>query len=112
MAVHRELVLGSQQAVDRALEASVCSRTINTSFVERQRATDQGQNARKARRTYRFSKDWRVHEAMTYFTLYRYNFCWIVADPANSGRGRPLAAADSGNGSGVSKSYLVPRESG
>lgn len=78
VAVHRELVLGSQQAVDRALEASVCSRTINTSFVERQHATDRGQNARKARRTYRFSKDWRVHEAMTYFTLYRYNFCWVV----------------------------------
>ena len=34
----------------------MCSRTINTSFVERQHATDQGQNARKARRTYRFSK--------------------------------------------------------
>ena len=56
----------------------MCSRTINTSFVERQHATDRGQNARKARRTYRFSKDWRVHEAMTYFTLYRYNFCWVV----------------------------------
>ncbi len=27
---------------------------------------------------YRFSKDWRVHEAMTYDTLDRYNFCWAV----------------------------------
>ncbi len=78
VAVHRRVVLGSQQAVDQALKASVCSRTVNTSFVERQHATDRGQNARKARRTYRFSKDWRVHEAMTYFTLYRYNFCWVV----------------------------------
>ena len=78
VAVHRRVVLGSQQAVDQALKASVCSRTINTSFVERQHATDRGQNARTARRTYRFSKDWRVHEAMTYFTLYRYNFCWVV----------------------------------
>ena len=26
----------------------------------------------------RFSKDRRVHEAMTYYTLYRYNFCWVV----------------------------------
>ena len=25
-----------------------------------------------------FSKDWRVHEAMTYFTMYSYNFCWPV----------------------------------
>jgi IS1 family transposase len=78
VAVHRKVVLGSEGAVERALEASVCSRTINTSFVERQHATDRGRNARKARKTYRFSKDWRVHEAMTYFTLYSYNFCWAV----------------------------------
>jgi IS1 family transposase len=78
VAVHRKVVLGSQQAVDCALKASACSRTINTSFVERQHATDRGRNARKARKTYRFSKDWRVHEAMTYFTLYSYNFCWAV----------------------------------
>ena len=24
------------------------------------------------------SKDWEVHEAMTAFTLYSYNFCWPV----------------------------------
>jgi hypothetical protein len=78
VAVHRRVALGSQQAVDQALRASVCSRTINTSFVERRHATDRGRNARKARRTYRFSKDWEVHEAMTYFTLYRDNFCWPV----------------------------------
>jgi hypothetical protein len=66
VAVHRRVVLRGQQAVDRTLRASVCSRTINTSFVERQHATDRGRNARK---TYKFSKDWRVHEAMTYFTL-------------------------------------------
>jgi IS1 family transposase len=78
VAVSRQVVLGSQRAVERALKASVCSRTINTSFVERQHATDRGRNARKARKTYRFSKDWRVHEAMTYFTLYSYNFCWPV----------------------------------
>jgi IS1 family transposase len=78
VAVHRTVVLGGQPAVDAALKASVCSRTINTSFVERQHATDRGRNARKARKTYRFSKDWRVHEAMTYYTLYSYNFCWAV----------------------------------
>jgi hypothetical protein len=78
VAIDRKVVLGSREAVDRALKASICSRTINTSFVERQHATDRGRNARKARKTYRFSKDWRVHEAMTYFTLYSYNFCWPV----------------------------------
>jgi IS1 family transposase len=78
VAVHRTVVLGSQQAADAALKASVCSRTINTSFVERQHATARGQNARQSRRTYRFSKDWEVHEAMSYFTRYRYNSCWPV----------------------------------
>ena len=78
VAVHRTVVLGSQQAVDRALRASICSRTINTSFVERQHGTARCQNARQSRRTYRFSKDWEVHESMSYFTRYRYNFCWPV----------------------------------
>ena len=78
VAVERRLVIGTEPQLEAALEASTVSRTVNTSFVERQHGTDRGQNARKARRTYRFSKDWRVHEAMTYFTLYRYNFCWIV----------------------------------
>jgi IS1 family transposase len=78
VAVHRTVVLGSQQAVDAALEASVCSRTVNTSFVERQHATARGQNARQSRRTSRFSKDWEVHEAMSDCTRYRSNFCWPV----------------------------------
>ena len=78
VAVDRTVVPGTQEAVDRVLKGSVCSRTINTSFVERQHATARGQNARPSRRTYRFSKDWEVHESMSYFTRYRYNFCWPV----------------------------------
>ena len=35
-------------------------------------------SARKARKTYRFSKDWRHHEAVTYLTMYVDNFCWPV----------------------------------
>lgn len=54
------------------------SRAINTAFVERENGTDRHRNARKARKTYRFSKDWRYHEAVTYLSLYRYNFCWAV----------------------------------
>ena len=78
MAITTAVVLGTWQAVAGALERSTASRTINTSFVERLHGTDRGRNARKVRRTYRFSKDWEVHEAMTYFTLYSYNFCWCV----------------------------------
>ena len=51
---------------------------ISTSYVERHNATDRHRNARKGRKTYRFSKDWEVHEAMTVFTMYSYNFCWAV----------------------------------
>jgi hypothetical protein len=61
--------------VDRALRASVFSRTINTSFVERQHGTARGRKARQSRRMYRFRKDWEVPESMSYFTRYRYNFC-------------------------------------
>ncbi|NOY71554.1 MAG: hypothetical protein GXP14_04135 [Gammaproteobacteria bacterium] len=60
------------------LKRSKVSHTVNTSFVERQNGTDRGQNSRKRRQTYGFSKKLDVHHAMTYFTLYRYNFCWPV----------------------------------
>jgi hypothetical protein len=78
VAVQRRQIFGTQAGLDRALEGSEVSRSVNTSFLERRHATDRGRNARKSRRTYRFSKDWRAHEAMTYFTLYSDNFCWPV----------------------------------
>ena len=61
-----------------ALGMSSASRSVNTSFVERQNGTDRHRNARKARKTYRFSKDWRHHESVTYLSMYIYNFCWPV----------------------------------
>jgi IS1 family transposase len=51
---------------------------VSTSYLERHNATDRHRNARKGRKTYRFSKDWDVHEAMTCFTMFSYNFCWPV----------------------------------
>jgi IS1 family transposase len=72
------VVFGTMAAVQAALAKSKASRRITTSFLERQNATDRHHNARKVRKTYTFSKDWRVHEAMTYFTMYSYNFCWPV----------------------------------
>jgi len=76
--VATRVVFGTMAAVLLALGMSKVSRAINTAFVERENATDRHRNARKARRTYRFSKDWRYHEAVTYLTLYAYNFCWPV----------------------------------
>ncbi len=72
------VVFGTMAAVQAVLAKSKASRSINTSFLERQNATDRHHNARKVRKTYTFSKDWQVHEAMTYFTMYSYNFCWPV----------------------------------
>jgi hypothetical protein len=72
------VVFGTMAAVLAALARSRASRSINVSFLERQNATDRHRNARKVRKTYTFSKDWRAHEAMTYFTMYSYNFCWPV----------------------------------
>jgi hypothetical protein len=51
---------------------------ISTSYIERQNGTDRHRNARKGRRTYRFSKEFEMHQALTYFTTYSYNFCWPV----------------------------------
>jgi hypothetical protein len=59
----------------------------STSYLERQNATDRHRNARKGRKTYRFSKDWDVHAALTAFTMYSYNFCWPVRTLRQRDRG-------------------------
>jgi IS1 family transposase len=78
IAVDPRQVFGTREKLEDILAESAASPRVNTSFVERQNGTDRARNARKARKTFRFSKDWQVHEAMTYLTLYSYNFCWCV----------------------------------
>ena len=78
VSIATRVVFGTVAAVIAALGMSRVSRAINTSFVERQNGTDRHRNAREARKTYRFSKDWRHHEAVTYLTMYVDNFCWPV----------------------------------
>jgi IS1 family transposase len=78
IAVETRQVFGSPEGLEGVLIESAASHRVNTAFVERQNGTDRGRNAREARRTYRFSKDRQVHEAMTYLALYSYNFCWCV----------------------------------
>lgn len=51
---------------------------ISTSYLERHNGTDRHRNARKGRKTYRFSKEFFMHEALTHLTTYSYNFCWPV----------------------------------
>ena len=64
--------------VAAAVAAALGRFTVITSRVERQNGTDRNRNARKVRRTCCFSKDWDVHEAVGYPTLYSYNYCWPV----------------------------------
>ena len=90
------LIFGTMTALMAALGRSRVSRGVNVSFLERYNATDRHKNARKVRKTYTFSKDWRVHESMTYFTMYSYNFCWPVRTLAyrdEGGRVRPRSPA-------------------
>ena len=76
--VSTRLIYGKRRELWEALENSASSRNVNIAFVERYNGSDRHQNARKARKSYRFSKDSELHDAATYFTMYSYNFCWPV----------------------------------
>jgi IS1 family transposase len=76
--VTTRVVFGTLKAVLAALAVSLVSAVVNTVFIERHNGSDRNRNRRKVRKTCCFSKDWAVHEAMTYFTMYSYNFCWPV----------------------------------
>ena len=76
--VTTRVVFGTLRAIVAALALSLVSTLVNTVFIERHNGSDRNRNRRKVRKTCCFSKDWEVHEAMTYFTMYSYNFCWPV----------------------------------
>ena len=76
--VESRVIFGTMVAVTAAVAKSLVSSAVNIAFVERQNGTDRNRNSRKVRKTYCFSKDWYVHVAVTYFTMYSYNFCWAV----------------------------------
>lgn len=75
--VEARLVFGTLVNLAAALVWTVLG-CVNTVFIERSNGSDRHRNARKVRKTQRFSKDWEVHRAMTFFTLYSANFCWAV----------------------------------
>ena len=104
------VIFGTMAAVQVALARSEASRRINVSFLERQNATDRHHNARKVRKTYTFSKDWRVHEAMTYFTMYSYNFCWPVRTLTERGEGGRLRRRTPAMAAGLADRVWTMRE--
>jgi IS1 family transposase len=75
--VASRLVFGTLVSLAAALVWSVLG-CVSTVFIERSNGTDRHRNARKGRKTYRFSKDWEVHRALTFFTWSSANVCWAV----------------------------------
>lgn len=73
-----KVVFGTVALLGSLLSRSRVSRTVNTSFVERNNGTQRRQNSRKVRKTYAFSKDWDLHNAASLFIGFSYNFCWPV----------------------------------
>lgn len=71
-------VVGGVRSIQRALKDSAASTVINTALIERHNGSERHRNSRKTRRSYRFSKDWEVHQAMSAFSQYAHNFCWSV----------------------------------
>jgi hypothetical protein len=76
--VSTRVVFGTLQAVLAALVLSWVSKVVNTCFVERHNGSDRNRNRCQVRKTCCFSKDGQVPEALTYFTMSSYNFCWPV----------------------------------
>ncbi len=76
--VEGRVVHGTMAAVLAAVTALGIGEDVNASHVERFHGTDRNRNARKVRKAYTFSKDWDVHEAVSRFVRFSYNFCWPV----------------------------------
>jgi IS1 family transposase len=75
VAVEERLIYGTPEQLQEALANSAVSERVTTVHIERSNGTDRHRNARKVRKTYRFSKDWDVHEAVTLFVTFSANFC-------------------------------------
>ena len=71
--VETRLVFATMLTLVAALAWTVLD-WVNTVFVARSNGTDRLRNSRQVRKTYRFSKDWQVHAAMTDFTLFSSNY--------------------------------------
>jgi IS1 family transposase len=75
VSVEERLIYGTPEQLAEALANSPVTERVTTVHIERYNGTDRHRNARKVRKTYRFSKDWEVHEAVTCFVAFSANFC-------------------------------------
>lgn len=60
-------VFGTKKQLERAIERSMVSSHVNTTFVERFNGTVRQHNSRKARKVYAFSTEFEYHVAMSWF---------------------------------------------
>lgn len=75
--ITEKIVYGNEEEIRKILEASPVSKSINTSFVERQNGTIRSKVSRLVRRTYSFSKKISRHEAHLAIYFVYYNLIWI-----------------------------------
>ena len=101
------VVFGTMAAVAAALAGSRVSRSINTSLLERQHLTDRHHNARKSRKTYRFSKDWRLPRGGHLLHAVQLQLLLAGEDAARADRRRAMAETDAGDGRRADRSRLV-----
>jgi IS1 family transposase len=73
--ITRKVVFGDPQKIQKVLQRSEVSQTINTSFVERNNATIRHMDARCTRKSYRFSKCRKNHERQFELCLTYYHLC-------------------------------------
>jgi IS1 family transposase len=73
--VSQKVVFGDPERVQQVLDASTASRTINTSYVERNNGTIRHMDARCGRKTLCFSKCKENHERQLGLTLAYYHMC-------------------------------------
>lgn len=73
--ITRKIIFGDEEAIKSKLDESASSRTINTSFVERDNLTWRERNRRLTRKTTAFSKDLTWMEKQFWLSMAYYHFC-------------------------------------
>lgn len=96
VAVGRQVVFGTPEAVEARLAQTGVSHTINTSFVERDNLTQRQSNRRLTRRTNGFSKDLSWFEKQLWLSLAYYH---LVLPHHSLHRTLPIAEPTRGTGS-------------
>lgn len=72
--IDKKIIFGTEAQVKKSLQQSPVSKSVNTSFVERNNLTLRQQNGRLQRKTFQFSKEKELLYAQMHFFLGYYHF--------------------------------------